>query len=90
MADVASLSRDVNYSILVKCHDILGWQNFIEGRLLSYMVQIQDRHLQDLETLRTAIATTKTTTSTIVDQPHILGITVITRTIITPAQKVWW
>ena len=54
MADVAPPSLDVNYKIFVKYHDILGWQNFIEGRFLSYMVHIQREHLQDLETWRTA------------------------------------
>ena len=48
MANVAPPLLDVNHRILVKYHDILGRKNFIEGRFLTYMVQIQREHLQDL------------------------------------------
>ena len=54
MVDVAPLSLDISYRIFVKYHDILGWQNFIEGRFLSYMAQIQREHLQDVKTWRMA------------------------------------
>ena len=45
---------DVNYQILVKYHDILGWQNLIKGRILSYIIQIQREYLNEIETFRTA------------------------------------
>ena len=38
MKQVSPDDLEVDYQILVKYHDIVGWQNFIEGRILTYMV----------------------------------------------------
>jgi hypothetical protein len=54
MADLAPPLLSVNHRIFVKYHDILGWQNFIEGRFFLYMLKIQREHLQVLEMWRTA------------------------------------
>ena len=52
MADVAPAGLDTAHRILVKYHDLLGWQNFIEGRILTYLVQLQREYLMTRETWR--------------------------------------
>ena len=42
------------YGVLAEYHDKLGWQNFIEGRLLSYYVDIQRSYLATQKTYLTA------------------------------------
>jgi len=54
MAEVAPPGLDADHRILVKYLDLLGWQNFIEGRILTYMVQLQREYLVNRETWRTA------------------------------------
>ena len=54
MAEVAPPGLDAAHRILVKYHDLLGWQNFVEGRILSYLVQLQREHLAARDTWRTA------------------------------------
>ena len=54
MDQIAPENIGSDYKIFVKYHDILGWQNFIEGRFLTYMVQIQREYLADQDTFRTA------------------------------------
>ena len=54
LAEVAPASLGVDYEIFVQYQDILGWQNFIEGCFLSYMVQLQRQYLSDRDTWRTA------------------------------------
>ena len=54
MSDIAPEGLDVKYEIFIKWHKRLGWQNFIEGRFLSFLVQLQREYLCDRETWRTA------------------------------------
>ena len=54
MEQVSPMGISVDYQLFAKYHDVLGWQNFIEGRILTYMVQIQRDHLVNIDTFRTA------------------------------------
>ena len=54
MSEVAPPSLHHRYVLFIKYQDILGWQNFVEGRFLRYMVQLQREYLADRETWRTA------------------------------------
>ena len=54
MAEVAPPGLDADHRILVKYLDLLGWPNFIEDRILTYMVQLQREYLVNRETWRTA------------------------------------
>jgi len=42
------------YGVLAEYHDKLGWQNFVEGRLLSYYIDIQRSYLATQKTYLTA------------------------------------
>ena len=54
MSDIAPPSLHYRYLLFIKYQDILGWQNFVEGRFLRYMVQLQREYLADRETWLTA------------------------------------
>ena len=54
MSEIAPPDIGVDYDVFVQYQDILGWQNFIEGRFLRYMVQLQREYLSDRDTWRTA------------------------------------
>ena len=54
MAEVAPEPLTTEYRLMIKYQDILGWQNFIEGRFLTFMVQLQRHHLQGCDTWRTS------------------------------------
>ena len=70
MADVAPLGLPAKYQLLVKYTDLLGWQNFIEGRFLRYMVQLQRDYLQGLETWQTAESWCKGLTDRVLQITH--------------------
>ena len=42
------------YTILAKYHDKLGWQHFVEGRVVSLYVEYQRQYLRTIDTYRTA------------------------------------
>ena len=54
MGSIVHNCSSPEYQLFAKYQDILGWQNFIEGRFLSYMVQIQREYLQTRDSWRTA------------------------------------
>lgn len=50
MFEVAGYHIPTRYNILIKYHDKLGWDNFIEGRILSLYAEHQREYLQHRET----------------------------------------
>lgn len=53
MANVAPPSIGVDYALFVKYQYIIGWQNFIKSRCLSYMIEIQQEYISNHKTWHT-------------------------------------
>lgn len=54
MVSIVHESWPRKYMLLAKYHDKLGWQHFVEGRILSLFVEYQRQYLRTIETYRTA------------------------------------
>lgn len=54
MYEVAGYHIPHRYDLLIKYHDKLGWNNFIEGRILSLFAQHQRDYLVNQDTYMTA------------------------------------
>jgi hypothetical protein len=54
MVESCPWSSHSKYGVLAEYHDKLGWQNFVEGRILSYYVDIQRSYLATQKTYLTA------------------------------------
>ena len=54
MTSLAGPLLPQKYRLLCKYQDKLGWKNMIEGRFLSYYVELQRDYLRDIDTYTTA------------------------------------